>query len=655
MSEADDVRRFGDVRTETRYERTVQIEASGVARYRVGVTGLLTAEDGPQSALADGVAREVIADETRTLRFTGEFTEFSIRGDATVRVDGEPFDVEAFPHNTLEIDPNGTVTYDVSASGAVSLDEGAADQPNARTATARTSSTHDLSYAGELTHIEVDGDATIRRNGSRVDAGDVLPSTTPHEFTADARSSAGLYSIDVTGSVETQNEVSIATDSAPGFRGRTVSRYGGKLSAVEHPSGARVEIDHERNEVVTSAPADEGAAVSVETTKGLVVDHEAYDVAEFSLSAGETTTAVPFGDVVSIEIDDLEVELSRDAYPEASESAALQAAAKVERTDEFQRLATIAAGRVRHDAAGIAGEEVLSGSTTTVRSVEHELANVKRADSGVVSVRQTHGRVEHASARYKRFHDDEVTVDAVMLPVGPETNKLQRERKTMAVSSSESAAETTDVEYTAELFANTANPSQDVAAADLGDLSEQVTEQDVQMQGFFSFLNDVRDLLSDIGADVYDTAKFLYDVFKGQLDKVAVTGQNLVISSPYLISSLAESLPSANLSAGAKLAWRVNIVPAVGLASLASADFFEALDTGGWCAGCVFLAIVIRDVLASESASYACFYFAAALPAAVACAVAMEVIIQFGSQYFGYSDVKDELCDGDVVSEIDPC
>ena len=57
MSEADDVRRFGDVRTETRYERTVQIEASGVARYRVGVTGLLTAEDGPQSALADGVAR----------------------------------------------------------------------------------------------------------------------------------------------------------------------------------------------------------------------------------------------------------------------------------------------------------------------------------------------------------------------------------------------------------------------------------------------------------------------------------------------------------------------------------------------------------------------------------------------------------------------
>jgi hypothetical protein len=168
MSEADDVRRFGDVRTETRYERTVQIEASGVARYRVGVTGLLTAEDGPQSALADGVAREVIADETRTLRFTGEFTEFSIRGDATVRVDGEPFDVEAFPHNTLEIDPNGTVTYDVSASGAVSLDEGAADQPNARTATARTSSTHVLSYAGELTHIEVDGDATIRRNGSRV-------------------------------------------------------------------------------------------------------------------------------------------------------------------------------------------------------------------------------------------------------------------------------------------------------------------------------------------------------------------------------------------------------------------------------------------------------------------------------------------------------
>lgn len=122
-----------------------------------------------------------------------------------------------------------------------------------------------------------------------------------------------------------------------------------------------------------------------------------------------------------------------------------------------------------------------------------------------------------------------------------------------------------------------------------------------------------------------------------------------------MIASLAESLPSADISRAAKLAWRINIVPAVGLSSLSSNGFFDALDTGAWCAGCVLMAVVLRDVVASESATYLCFYIAPALPAAVACAVAMEAIIQFGSQYFGYSDVKNELCDGAVVSEIDPC
>lgn len=91
------------------------------------------------------------------------------------------------------------------------------------------------------------------------------------------------------------------------------------------------------------------------------------------------------------------------------------------------------------------------------------------------------------------------------------------------------------------------------------------------------------------------------------------------------------------------------------MANLASAGFFDALDTGAWCAGCVFLAIFLRDVLASEGASYLCAYIGPALPALVVCIVAAEALIQFGSQYFGYSDVQNELCDGDVVSRIDPC
>ncbi|PSP59204.1 hypothetical protein BRC72_02475 [Halobacteriales archaeon QH_7_66_36] len=48
-------------------------------------------------------------------------------------------------------------------------------------------------------------------------------------------------------------------------------------------------------------------------------------------------------------------------------------------------------------------------------------------------------------------------------------------------------------------------------------------------------------------------------------------------------------------------------------------------------------------------------YIGLALPALVVCIVAAEALIQFGSQYFGHSDVQKQLCGGDIVSEIDPC
>ncbi|MFC6952072.1 hypothetical protein [Halorubellus litoreus] len=614
----------------------------------------MKAEDAPESALTDGVASESIADETRTFRFTGEFTAFSVDGKARVRVDGEPFDVDAFPHNTLEISPNGTVEYDVSASGAVSVDKDTIDRPNARTATGRARETHVVSYAGELTYFELDGDATIRRNGSRIDSSDVLPSTRPHEFKATARSSREAYTVETTRNVD-ESVAPHGTSGAARFTGRTVRRYAGQVTAVEHPNGVRVEIDDDRNQIVARAPGDAGARVSVETTNGLVVDHEAYDVADLSVSAGESVTAVPFGDLERIVIDDLSVQLSRNEYPSAEKSTTLQAAAKVERTDAFQRLVDIASGRVRYDAAGIAGQEVRSGDTTTVRSVEHELADPGQGDSAVLSVRQTPRGIEHASVLYKHFErNEQVTIDAVILPVGPTVDKLRRESETMTVSRSESEPATPDVEYTAELFAETANPDKQVKPSDLGDLEARLTPEDVRTQGFLSFLNDVKDLLTDIGADAYDAAKRLWGVFKGHMDQVAVTAQNIVISSPYLIAGLADDLPWKEQWAP-KLIWRIAMAPAVTLVSLASNGFFEALDTGAGCAFCVFFAVVLRDIIVSEVTSAACVYFIAALPAAVVCAVVAEALTQFISQYFGYRDVKDDLCNGDVISEIDPC
>lgn len=641
LADADGVRRFGDVQSDATLNRTVEIEANGRVEYTVGVTGLLRGDASRGSVVSGGVASEKLDSGTRTLEFTGEFTEFSLSGDARVLVDGEPFDVSAFPQNTLEIVPEGTVSYDVSASGALEAEGAAPTQPTARRVSGRTASRQVLSYAGELTYVEIDGEATLRRNGTPVGTDEVLPSTHPHGFTA-AGPATDSYTVETTQGARTTDGVSVGTDEVGSFTGETSGRFDGSLTAVEHPSGARVEIDETANEVVATGPTSGETTVRVTTANGLVVDSEAFDTAELTVAAGEQRVAVPFGDLQRIEIEDLTLELSHDAYPAAERSASLQAAARVERTDAFRRLTNRAAGRVRHDAAGIQGEEVISGRTTTVRSVEFALANSRKGDSGLVSVRQTPQGVEHASIRYKTVNEQaqRVKVTAVSLPVARGADKLRRETQTMQQRDSGGQATTDDTEYTAELFANTATTK---------------TEGDVSTQGFLSFLDDVRSLLEDIGADVYDAAQFLWGIVKDNLDKVAVTAQNLVISSPYMIADIAENLPDTNLSVKAKLAWRIKIGYAVQLYNLASAGVPEALNTGYFCAGCVILAIVLRDVILSETASYVCFYFAPALPAAVVCVVAMEVIIQFGSQYFGYSDVQNELCDGDVVAEIDPC
>lgn len=641
LADADGVRRFGDVQSDTTLDRTVEIEANGRVEYTVGVTGLLAADADRGSVVADGVASEKLTGGTRTLQFTGEFTEFTLEGDARVLVDGEPFDVSAFPRNTLEILPTEQVSFDVSASGAVELDRGSGRQPNARTVSGQATGRQVISYAGELTYVAVDGEATLRKNGRRVETDDVLPSTLPNEFAVDGPTGEA-YTIETTQGMETADGVSVATDEIGSFTGRTNGRYAGSLDAVEHPSGARVEIDETANEVIATGPDSGEATVRVTTSKGLVVDSVAYDTAELTVSAGEEAIAVPFGAYEQITIDDLTVQLSQDAFPVAERSASLQAAARVERTDAFDRLQRRATGRVRFDAAGIEGEAVISGTTTTARSVEFALAGPKQADSGVVSVRQTPRGVEHASIRYKTVNEQrqQIRITAVSLPVARGADKLRRETQTMQANDGDGQASTNDVEYNAELFANTATTK---------------TEGDVSTQGFTSFLDDVRSLLEDIGADVVAAAEFLWNIVKGQLDKIAVTAQNLVISSPYIIADIAENLPGSDLSVKAKLAWRLKIGYAIQLYNLASAGLPEALNTGYFCAGCVILAIVLRDVILSETASYVCFYFAPALPAAVVCVVAMEAIIQFGSQYFGYSDVQNQLCDGDVVAEIDPC
>jgi hypothetical protein len=650
LSDADGVKAFGDVRSETSLDREIKIEATGQVRYTVGVTGLLGAD-----GVTDGTVSNTITDETDAIRFTGEFTELSVDGDARVLVDGEEFDVAAFPENTLEIVPDGTVTYDVSASGAVSVDRGSADQPNARTATAETSEPHRLSYAGELTYFNADGDVTLRRNGSSVSADQLLPSTHSHGLTTAAGDTS--YTVDVARGMELADGTNAAPDETVTTTGQTSARYSGSFQAVEHENGTRVEVDELRNEIVVSGPRAGETEVRLKTTRGLVVNHEAFDEAVFRLSAGEEATAAPHGDIQRVVVGDVTFRLSQDAYPEATDSMALQTAAEMERTTEFRRLEGFVEGRIRHDAAGIAGEVAFDSDRTLVRSVEHALVDPKQGDRGIVSVRQQSGTVDHAGVRYIASKGEEVVIESNTFPTTGTRGEVETERVASKSLQREKTTQKHDrSEFSAATFAGTATPSADVTPSDLGPLADKLSREQLQSQGFLSLLNDLRDLYSQGINNVYQITQTIYSVAKDQLDELAVTAESLLVSSPELICDLADELKDSGLSNADKVAWKIAMAPGIQLYNLQSAGFFEAIEVGAGCASCVFFAILFRDVIASEGASYLCIYVAPAIViAAVGCVIVVEAAIQFFSNYVGYSDVKDELCAGEIIQQIDHC
>lgn len=653
LREADDVRQVGDVRTDVTPDRTVRVEASGRAEYTLAVTGLLSATNAPSTAVGGGTASAALTDGVHEFAFSGEFTELSVNGDAQVFVDGEPFDVETFPHNTLEIVPDGRASYDVSASGAVVVEQGTADQPNARTATGEAARRTVLSYAGELTYVDVDGDATLRRNGSTVGVDDVLPSTLPHEFTAVARSS-GAYVIDVSQAVETADGTVVGEPTE--LTGRTTARYAGSVSAVEHPSGARIELNSGRNEVVFRAPDDGGAQFAVETERGLVVAHEAYDVVEFSLSAGETATATPFGDLTRVAIDDLEMQFETGAHSAATESAKLQTAAELERTDAYRRLADVAAGRVRHDAAGIAVQELVSADrSVATTSVEYRLAEPRRGDRGILSIERTNRGVENAAARYEHLEDGAaVAVDAVILPTDgdPSTDRLRREHTELPQryrQMGEGQASEREA-YGAELFASSMAPKP-LSETDLGEYEQQLTEEQLSDEGFLGFLDDIKGLLQDIGAPVVDAAEFVWGIVKDDLGSIAITGLNLLIEAPFLLVDFLIALKDTGIRWKHKLVYKLAVGPAIGLADLAFAGFFDELGDDWECAGCIFVGVLVREgVIAGVSAGCSFLGFAA-----VACYAALPIILDFVSSVTPFGDVKDELCDGALIDEINYC
>lgn len=655
LEDPDDINQLGDVRSDTSPGRTVRIDASGSVRYSFAVTGVVSADGAPAAAVGAGEVSARTDSGTHTFSFSGEFTKFTLDGDAEVSVDGTSFDVEAFPRNTLEIVPSGRVSYDVSASGAVVVDEGTADRPNPRTANGDAAARHVLSYSGELTHLDVDGDATLRRNGTQVTVDGALPSTLPNEFTATARS-GGEYTLSVSQEITTTGGTTVDVGESGQFTGGTTGRYGGRLQRIEHPSGASVELDYGDKTITCDTPRDVSAAFTVEAEQGLIRrdDKEAYDAVEFSVSGGESAVATWFGDVTKVVIDDLTVRCRSDTHPEAEVSARLQAAARIERTTAYRRLASVVDGRVRHDAGGIAAKQFVQADGGNTVSVEHRLANLERADQGVMTVRNAQQGTETAAVQYTDLEDDSpVAVEVVGLPTDgdPSTDKLRRETKIIDAPSGAEPAEAqpeSDPELTAENFAGSPEPmsrAEVEAKHDLDGYDEWAATNDVATadMSWWGFVDWAWEFIDDTVAEAgyfWDKMSVLWSVIrKTGWSYFSIFGRTLYAykekAATYILG-LKEAYPVAAQAVG----WGMKLLGT--LWGLYNAGFFEKMGSLiNGCRVCVGLAFLLKWGITTGSIAV-CTYLTAGWY--WLCYGSISTLSYYIGKWTGFNYAKKDIC-----------
>lgn len=666
---SDSFRTTGKIDRDPELDRTVTIEATDAARYRFQVTGLLSPVGAPSEAVDRGEASASIHNDVHEFEFTGEFTAFSIKGDATVRVDGEPFDATTFPHNTLTIEADGSVSYELSASGGVVPRADDAEQPNQRTVKAETDQEHVVSYAGEITYFDLEGEATIRRNGNVVDADEVLPSTNPHTFVATARETSKPYQIEVTQDVVLQdsepNSKAIVENNAVLASGKVDVRHAGRVAAVEHPNGARIELSEIGEKITCYAPDDRQAKFQIDAEDGVIIHDTAFDEAEFTLDAGDDGTLSYYGDVTRIVIDGLEVRLSPNAYPDAKESMRLQEAARIERTDAYRRLASTVRSRIRHDAAGIQAAKVENTANPSVQptsTVVYGFADLEHGDHGTLTIKRTNdtGDIEQAVVRYEQLRNGKLQrIDTSRLSTDepPARATLEREQNTVPEplrterSSDQNQPKQPNESYDAAFFASATADERGVKTADELDYDyvEAANISDIR-----DILGDVREFVSDISTSAWDVASAIVSAAKDavwDLTDIKITATSLVIKHPLAFQDLLSEM--YGIKSWKNIVWKFRVGPIGALVDLAAIGFFKDISGGKDCWACVGIIVVMRDMVVCDiGVSIACSSLAPALPLAIACSVFVGAACSYGLSQLVDAEA---ICSDTTISSVSPC
>ncbi|WP_396613337.1 hypothetical protein ACH9L7_17040 (plasmid) [Haloferax sp. S1W] len=585
--------------------RTITIKATEQVSYEFSVSGVLVAADAPSDAVGSGTAAATVNNATHRYEFSGEFTEFDVSGEPAIRVDGESFSPDSYLDQTVEIIPRGSTSVDISASGRIEANApgrsrgaeksgkaadngpGALDRVNGRTLRGTINTPVSLSYTGELTYFDADGDAHVKKNGERVDAADVLPSSLPGSVTV---TGAG-ESFEVETSDRTRADDSNATAQEGSITGTatesgTEARYDGNLVSVGQ-AGATATISTEAKRVICAAPSDSAVEFTIDATEALLYEDAVHETLTTTVEAGSTERIKFLGEVTSLGVGGVAFDFDAERYPDAAVSARLQTGAAFERTDAFDRAATASDGRVRHDADGIYVVSNTTGNEPNDSAI-YNLTDLERGDEATVTItKQRHsGEVTNVETVYEwktKFETtSKVTLESLQL-VG-------------AASVQSASFETTTREY-------------DVPEERLRTASGTVRTQGL-IDDAKDFLGDIWDSLTGIVNDIAGlTDSMLKEAIKAadvDMDELAVTSGQIVCNSITAFQDLATEFINtkyvydvarwSDVDLG-KLLWKVRLTGYDSVVSVATSNALAEFGDGDWsCGSCITVIRLALDV-----------------------------------------------------------
>ena len=216
-------------------ELTIASPIEGQASYRLTVGANLEKSDANGATVDDtdtitsNTALGQVGEGGRdTYTFDGGILAFEMEGDATLSLNGAEISPDQLPDDTITVASNGDEsTYDLAVSNILGKSDGldaTVDDNDDLEGTSASGQVDEggrdsYGFSGEITSFELDGGATVYRNGEEIDP-DELPNNT---LSITSRGGAASYRFTVGGDVERSTTNGATIDDNDTVAGKTVS------------------------------------------------------------------------------------------------------------------------------------------------------------------------------------------------------------------------------------------------------------------------------------------------------------------------------------------------------------------------------------------------------------------------------------------------